>query len=66
MNTLAMIELRTVNWFGHRLFMEIRPGEDKGILENQAVQTFRDLVIAMKSQTVSALDTRGAQLIKQN
>lgn len=66
MNTLAMIELRTVNWFGHRIFMEISPGEDKDILENQAVATFRDLVIAMKSQTLSAIDTRGAKLIKQN
>lgn len=66
MNTLAMIELRTVNWFGHRLFMELKSGENKDILEAEAVRTFKDLVVVMRSQTVSAIDTKGAKLIKQS
>lgn len=58
------IELRTINWFGHRIFMELRPGENKDIIEAQAVQTFRDLVAAMRKQSLIAISTRGVKRIK--
>lgn len=63
MSTLAMIELRGVNYFGRRFFLELRPTDNKDALEAEAVKCLKDIMIAMKGQTLAPMDTRGAKLI---